>query len=173
MPNRSRNFLDTSIDADTSFLAGWMYADLFLALMVVFLATISFVPQYLSSSIKVNSTYNYVRIFQEPLIVTYDSYDPKLIQKDINYFFKTRGLPNTTDIIYAQIVGGYAKNTEDSSVAIQRALRFSQQLDNSSIPALTNVSTTLSSSSTLAPGRIVVKFTFVTDSEVQQTTNKK
>ena len=168
MVNRSRSVLDTSIDSDTSFLAGWMYADLFLALMVVFLATISFVPEYLSSSNKVNSAYNYVQIFQEPLIVTYDSFDPKQIQKDIDYFLKTRGLPNTTDIIYAQIIGGYAKNTEDSSIAIQRALGFSQQLDGSNIPSLASVSTTLSSSSTLSPGKVAVKFTFVTDSEVQQ-----
>ena len=173
MVDRSRSVLDTSIDSDTSFLAGWMYADLFLALMVVFLATISFVPEYLSSANKVNSAYNYVQIFKEPLIVTYDSYDPKLIQKDIDYFLKTRGLPNTTDAIYAQVIGGYSKDTEDSTVAIQRALRFSQEIDSSGIPALANVSTTLSSSSTLAPGRIALKLTFVTSSDVEQNIGTK
>ena len=149
-----------------------MYADLFLALMVVFLATISFVPAYLSNASKVNSSYNYVKVFKEPLIVVYDSFDSKLIQKDINYFLLTRGLPNTTDIIYAQVIGGYAKENEDSSLAIQRALKFSQQLDASGIPALANVSTTLSASSTLAPGRVAIKFTFVTSSDVQNSPGK-
>ena len=35
---------------DASHLAGWMYADLLLALMVIFLATISFVPNFANSS---------------------------------------------------------------------------------------------------------------------------
>ena len=161
MPYRRRP-INASSDSDTTFLAGWMYADLFLALMVVFLATISFVPAYLSTANKVNSSYNYVKIFKEPLIVVYDSFDAKLLQKDIDYFLKTRGLPNTTDVVYAQIIGGYSKDTEDPTVAIQRALRFSQELDASGIPALASVSTTLSSSSTLPPGRVALKLTFVT-----------
>jgi hypothetical protein len=131
------------------------------------------VPAYLSNAKQVNSTYNYVKVFQEPLISVYDSFDAKLVQKDINYFLTTRGLPNTTDIIYAQVIGGYAKSNEDSSIAIQRALKFSQQLDASGIPALANVSTTLSASSTLAPGRVAVKFTFVTSSGVEQTIGNK
>lgn len=166
MTTKSRRVAYAEENADTSFLAGWMYADLFLALMVVFLATISFVPEYISSSKMVGSTFNYVSVFREPLIVVYDSFDAKLIKKDIDYFLKTRGLPNTTDVIYAQVIGGYAKNTESSSLAIDRALKFSQQLDASDIPALSNVSTTLSSSSTLPPGRITVKFSFAVNSSV-------
>ena len=80
--------------------------------------------------------------------------------KDIAWFLKTRGLPNTTDAVYAQIIGGYSKTNEQQTVAIDRALRFSQLLDQAHIPALANVATTLSSSSTLAPGRIAIKFSF-------------
>ena len=170
MSSRRRPIAYADVNSDTSFLAGWMYADLFLALMVVFLATISFVPEYLSSSTKVGSTYNYVSIFKEPLVVVYDSYDSSLIKKDIDDFLKTRGLPNTTDVLYAQVIGGYAKDTEESTVAIERALKFSQKMDNSDIAALANVSTTLSSSSTLPPGRIAVKFSFAVNTEV---VNKK
>jgi hypothetical protein len=168
MPHRRKALIEADVNSDTSFLAGWMYADLFLALMVVFLATISFVPEYLSNSNKVNSAYNYVQIFKEPLIVVYDSFDPQLIQKDIDYFLKTRGLPNTTDVVYAQIIGGYAKDTEDSTVAIQRALRFSQQLDSAGIRSIGKVSTTLSASSTLSPGKIALKLTFVLNTSVRQ-----
>mgnify|MGYP003353057049 CR=1 FL=1 len=87
MPRRGKELAVATAESDTTFLAGWMYADLFLALMVVFLATISFVPAYLTNARQATSTYNYVKVFQEPLIVVYDSFDSKLIQKDINYFF--------------------------------------------------------------------------------------
>jgi len=55
---------------DASHLAGWMYADLLLALMVIFLATISFVPNFANSSSavptqikQISSGYNYNRGF--------------------------------------------------------------------------------------------------------------
>ena len=166
MRTRKRQITYLDAESDTTFLAGWMYADLFLALMVVFLATISFVPEYLSSATKVGSAYNYVSVFKEPLIVVYDTFDQKLIKKDIEYFLQTRGLPNTTDVLYAQVIGGYSKESENSTDAIDRALKFSQQLDASDIPALTNVATTLSASSTLPPGRIAVKFSFAVSTEV-------
>ena len=42
--------LDSQIEEENAAdQAGWMYADLLLALMVIFLATISFVPQYLDT----------------------------------------------------------------------------------------------------------------------------
>ena len=166
MTNKVRRVTYADPDSDTSFLAGWMYADLFLALMVVFLATISFVPEYISSSRMVGSTFNYVSVFREPLIVVYDSFDSELMKKDIDFFLETRGLPNTTDVLYAQVIGGYAKSTENSSLAIERALKFSQQMDSSDIPALANVATTLSSSSTLSPGRITVKLSFAVNTDV-------
>ena len=92
METRRRKLNNANSNSDTTFLAGWMYADLFLALMVVFLATISFVPAYVSGSTKVGSTYSYVSVYKEPLVVVYDSFDESLIQKDISYFLKTRGL---------------------------------------------------------------------------------
>ena len=160
MPRRRRSVTHSDTQSDTSFLAGWMYADLFLALMVVFLATISFVPTYLTGAKQVGNSYSYVKVFKEPLIVVYDRFDAAQIKKDIDWFLKTRGLPNTTDVVYAQVIGGYSKTNEQSTVAIDRALRFSQQLDASNLAALANVATTLSSSSTLDPGKIAVKFSF-------------
>ena len=47
LPLRKFRMQDSEIqehEEDLLGLAGWMYADLFLALMVIFLATISFVP---------------------------------------------------------------------------------------------------------------------------------
>ena len=169
MPRSRRPISRAHTDTDTSFLAGWMYADLFLALMVVFLATISFVPTYLSGARQVGSSYSYVKIYHEPLIVVYDNFNAAQIKKDIEWFLKTRNLPNTTDAVYAQIIGGYSKTNEQSTVAIDRALRFSQLLDQANLAALSNVATSLSSSSSLDPGKIAVKFSFAQEVAVTKT----
>ena len=55
---RARLHEASTLDDDMSDKAGWMYADLFLALMVIFLATISFVPEIKAA----NENSNQVRI---------------------------------------------------------------------------------------------------------------
>jgi len=50
---RSNRFNDAD---DLTGLAGWMYTDLLLALMVIFLATISFVPQIYGTITSSSST---------------------------------------------------------------------------------------------------------------------
>ncbi|CAB4625156.1 unannotated protein [freshwater metagenome] len=74
---------------DASHLAGWMYADLLLALMVIFLATISFVPNLSTSSSavttqikQISSGYNYNR----GLSLVYNGFNSKLIAGDIANF---------------------------------------------------------------------------------------
>jgi hypothetical protein len=89
---------------DASHLAGWMYADLLLALMVIFLATISFVPNFTNSSAavttqikQISSGYNYNR----GLSLVYNGFDSNLIMKDIENFKVKEGLPADAEIIYA------------------------------------------------------------------------
>ena len=64
-------------DEDVSFLAGWMYADLFLAMMVVFLATVTFIPEYIGrlDQSATNSAYNYQKIYEKPMVVAYEGFD--------------------------------------------------------------------------------------------------
>lgn len=151
-----------SSEEDVTFLAGWMYADLFLALMVVFLATISFVPTYFGSSSgsSLNAEYNYTKVYGTPLIAVYNEFNQDQIQEDIVSFLAAKGLPATSDVVYIQIVGGYDKVTESSGEAIQRALSFSKQLDMAQIPLLKNVATNLSASSSIAPGQVAIKYSF-------------
>lgn len=149
-------------EEDVTFLAGWMYADLFLALMVVFLATISFVPTYFGSSAgsSVNAEYNYTKVYGTPLVVVYNEFNANRIENDIKNYLAEKGLPPTSDVVFAQIVGGYNKVTETSGQAIQRALAFSKQLDIADLPLLSNVATSLGSASSIAPGQVAVKFSF-------------
>ncbi len=153
---------DRASEEDVTFLAGWMYADLFLALMVVFLATISFVPTYFGSNsgLSVNAEYNYTKTFGTPLVTVYNEFNANRIESDITNFLISKNLPLTSDVVYAQIVGGYDKNTESSAQAIERALAFSRQIDMAQVPLLSNVATSLGSSSSIAPGQVAVKFSF-------------
>lgn len=149
---------------DDSLLAGWMYADLFLALMVVFLATVTFIPQYLGrlDQTATNSAYNYQEIYKKPMLVVYQEFNADLIRRDIQAFLQSQNLSAESQIIYAQIVGPYDPRTETTSEAINRARKFSEKLDLANADLLKNASTTFSSTTSIATNRIAVKFTFAT-----------
>jgi len=149
---------------DVTFLAGWMYADLFLAMMVVFLATISFVPEYFGNNNKsTEDAYNYTQIYKKPMIATYEGFNGDRIVADIRAFILDNNLPPDTEIVYAQIIGSYDKNLESSSDAIFRAQQFSTKIDLSNNTLLYNASTTFSSTTSVPVNRIVVKFTFASN----------
>lgn len=154
----------SSRDVDESFLAGWMYADLFLALMVVFLATVTFIPEYLGrlDQSATNSAFVYQEIYKEPMVVVYEGFDGNLIKRDINAFLKSERLTNDSKIIYVQVVGSYDPKMEDRIVAIERAQQFSKKLDLFLVDYFANPSTTLSTTTSIPKNRVVVKFTFAT-----------
>ena len=157
-------------EEDASHLAGWMYADLLLALMVIFLATISFVPQFTGNSNALadpnTPEYSYSKIFDESMNTLYESFSAANIQADIARFKSSHGLPSDADIVYAQYVGGYSAGSEKPSAAIARALAFSQKLDTAKHDLLASAATTLSSSNVLKANQIIVRFTFATPSKI-------
>jgi len=154
-----------SEEEDVSFLAGWMYADLFLAMMVIFLATVTFIPEYLGKldQTATNSAYNYKEIYNKPMVVAYDGFDPKQIEQDVAAFLRAEKLSQDSDIIYVQIVGPYDPNTESAADAITRAQNFSRKLDMVESGLFMNASTTLSSTTSIPTNRIALKFTFATN----------
>lgn len=154
------------VEEDLTGQAGWMYTDLMLALMVVFLATISFVPQYMGSGSDKNVSYTYSKVFDESMNALYESFSLSHIQSDIARFKSTHGLSADSDIVYAQYVGGYVAGSESPSAAIARALAFSQKLDNSAHELLANAATTLSSSTVLTKNQVIIRFTFATYSKL-------
>lgn len=117
---------------DITLLAGWMYADLLLGLMVIFLATISFVPlnNYMSKSL-VKADYKQTDKalnFNRGISLVYKNIDAKSIAKDIDAFKRREGLDNNSEIIFVQILGGYDQATESQSVGRNRALIYSFKL---------------------------------------------
>ena len=162
---------ERSRDADDSLLAGWMYADLFLGLMVVFLATVTFIPEFLGglNSSATNTSYKYREVYAKPFMAVYENLNVEQINRDITRFKIAEALPTDSVIVTAQIIGSYNKDTEDSSAAIFRAQRISQEIDKSNFNFLDNASTTLSSTNSLPANRFVLKFTFATEVGVKST----
>jgi hypothetical protein len=149
---------------DASQLAGWMYADLLLALMVIFLATISFVPNLSTSSSavttqikQISSGYNYNR----GLSLVYNGFDSKLISDDIASFKVQEGLPEDAEIIYAQILGGFDLKTESADDGKLRALEFSIKLSKDNPQLFATAATNLGSNLLLKPDEIALRLTFV------------
>jgi hypothetical protein len=151
---------------DTTAQAGWMYADLFLALMVVFLATISFVPTFNGNQNLVqknqlgSAEFTYSQIYNKHLDILYDNFDSILITQDVAQFLVREKLPPATDIVFAQVIGGYDSKTEQPTVAIDRAVAFSNQLDKKIPDLLKHAASTMSSSKTINPTQVVLRLTF-------------
>jgi hypothetical protein len=141
-----------------------MYADLLLALMVIFLATISFVPNLSNSSSSVttqikqiSSGYNY----NKGLSLVYNGFDSKLIADDIASFKVKEGLPEDAEIIYAQILGGFELKTESADDGKLRALEFSIKLSKDNPQLFASAATNLGSNLVLKPNEIALRLTFV------------
>jgi hypothetical protein len=166
---------DLETPEDISGLAGWMYSDLILGLMVIFLATISFVPQFYGTLIgapnSANSTgaptYQYSQYYDEVMVAVYDSADPQEIRKDVEEFLIQNKLPINSIIVSAQIVGAYDPATEDSTAAINRALEFSKSIDASDPALFASASNTLSSTRSITTSQVVLRLMFVAEIDVQ------
>ena len=151
-------------EEDSSNLAGWMYADLLLALMVIFLATISFVPNLAntSDSVKsqikqISSGYNY----NKGLSLVYREFNSEAVKNDIAEFKKREGLPEDAEIIYAQILGGFDVKTENSEIGKMRALKFSVEISRENPDLFANASINLGSNLLLKSDEIALRLTFV------------
>lgn len=150
---------------DSTLLAGWMYADLLLGLMVIFLATISFIPEnnFISKSL-VKATYKQVDKafnFNRGISLVYDKFDAKGLTQDINAFKKREGLDNNAEIIFTQILGGFDPKTESEDIGRNRALIYSFQLAKETSGLFAKTSVTAGGDSNLKPGQIALRLTFV------------
>ena len=152
-------------EEDATLLAGWMYADLLLGLMVIFLATISFVPidNFVSKSL-VKATYKQVDKafnFNRGLSLVYDKFDAKSLEADIEAFKKREGLDNNSEIIFAQILGGYDPKTENVETGRNRALVYSFSLTQDQNGLFNNASVTAGGDPGLKKDEIALRLTFV------------
>jgi hypothetical protein len=160
-----RKRIDPGHEEDSTLLAGWMYADLLLGLMVIFLATISFVPldNFISKSL-VKATYKQVDKafnFNRGLSLVYDKFDAKSLEADIEAFKKREGLDNDSEIIFAQILGGFDPKTENVETGRNRALVYSFSLTQDQNGLFRNASVTAGGEEGLKKDQIALRLTFV------------
>ena len=161
---RSSNFISEAGE-DVTDKAGWMYADLFLALMVIFLATISFVPELTnlpgtSTGAKVQSIQLKNVNYSAGLVTEYQVFSLPTIQGDVAAFKKDQGLKADDEIIYVQIIGGYDPKKEKASAGTVAAIGFSVKLRDKGGALFSNSAVSISTSDQIPSGSVALRMTF-------------
>jgi hypothetical protein len=155
-----RKAIARPVEEDATSLGGWLFADSFLALMVIFLATISFVPT-LGGAVSGNSNIgniagvNYVK----GLNLAYESFDANQIAADINSFAVKEKISTNPKVLYVSIVGGFNSATQSEADGRFQALLFSAKLKASKLDNFADTKIDLGSSNLIKPGQIVMRLT--------------
>jgi len=130
--------------------------------MVVFLATISFVPA-LGGGFKGNATINVGNLagknISNGLIFAYEAFDAARIKKDFTEVLTTQKLAPSTKVLYVKIVGGYNAKSESADQGTVRALAFSVQLRQAGLPAFSEARIDLGNSKLIKPNQVVMRIT--------------
>lgn len=149
---------------DLTGLSGWMYTDLLLALVVVFLATITFVPNLDSTGrsgiVSGDSIFSYSKTIDKPLNLLIEDQQIPDIPALIEGFKSQEGISPSAVVVYLQIVGSYNDRMELQSEAVARALSLSQILDQQFPELFQAAATTFSTTSTIPSNQVVVRIIF-------------
>jgi hypothetical protein len=160
----SSQLIETEED-DLSGLAGWMYTDLLVGLMVIFLATITFVPNGNffkgdSADASQNTVYSYSRVVKEPLSLLIENEQLPDVPTIIKDFLEQNKIAPDATVVYVQIVGSYNEKLETPDLAVSRALTLSQKLENRYPEIIKTASTTFSRTTSIPSNQVVLRFVF-------------
>ena len=166
---------------DATSVAGWVFADLLLLLSIIFLTSISFAVPSSSeeSSLGVDNSAGVVSALpidegftMNPLTdgfnFFYTEFDRDKLNQDLRNYFETRGLPANTDVIYAQLVGGYIEGVEGSDSGTMAALKYSIELAKADISAFEKASIDLLTSNRIPSGVVALRLTFAPPLEFKE-----
>jgi len=158
---------------DLSGLAGWMYTDLLVGLMVIFLATITFVPEgnFFKSGTtpgSENTVYSYSRVVKDPLSLLIENEQLPDIPTIIKDFLEQKNLAPDSNVVYVQIVGSYNEKLETPEQAVSRALSLSQKLEKAYPELIKAASTTFSRTTSIPTNQVVLRFVFAEKVTVSQ-----
>ena len=165
---RARSSSNVSVDDDMSDKAGWLYADLFLALMVIFLATISFVPEIRASdknanevriqSSEVEQTTNFN--FDRGLTLLLKTPEGQTVSSQVKRFIAAEKLPNSAQVVFMKVIGGYEANTGGESAATTRAIEFGMKLKKNNVSLFGNATMSIDVSSSIPGDQVALVLTF-------------
>ena len=148
-----RNRRVTRQEEDATEQAGWLFADSFLALMIIFLATISFVPD-------LKNVEGTTKIYTEALTLTYDNYDPDRVKADIVDFLNKKNFALSSKVVFARIIGG-GPDIQDDTNGYLRALKFSLDLQRDEVLYFQETRFDIQSSKLVANNSILMQLTFM------------
>ena len=148
-----------SVTDDVTAQAGWLFADSFLGLMVIFLATISFVPFLITDRPAIAGSGGNS---DHALILVYDSYDLNLIESDIKKYIREQGFDVTSRVIYAQISGYYNSKLETERSGYIRALAFGSKLKQVQDRYFQDLEIKLAANPSLKPNQVMLRLTLGT-----------
>ena len=153
------------IGEDLSAQAGWMFADLLLALAVIFLATISFVPSKDAIPTNIlNQAATDGRTVVNKNSIALKSFDERTILMAMQKYAADNHLPADYRITSVTVVGGYDSKTETPDRGTQTALQYAAGIASLNLPQFKNTSTILASSSSVGPGQAVLNLTISSSS---------
>jgi len=150
---RVRNRRVARHEEDATEQAGWLFADSFLALMIIFLATISFVPD-------LKNVEGTTKIYTEALTLTYDNYDPDRIKADIVDFLNKKNFALSSKVVFARIIGG-GPEIQDDTNGYLRALKFSLDLQRDEVLYFMETRFDIQSSKLVANNSVLMQLTFM------------
>ena len=169
-----------SYKTSANFLAGWMFADLLLALSVIFLATISFQSEKIIStspeavfgiSGEVEELREAKEIGEETsqieflaqgegLRLEYSEFNPDQIRKDIESYLLKNYSSINYEAIYLQAIGGYDEVNEQSDMGSLRAMDFVINLRKAQFLYTKRASIDISTSANIESGKTVLRIVF-------------
>lgn len=155
---------------DISGLAGWVYTDLLLGLMVVFLATITFIPQG-RILVDKSAVQTYSEIVKTPLAVRYSSFDIAQIKRDIAEFTVKQGIKDSYKIARLEIIGSYDPSKEEPSAGIARAVEINSKITSADPKLLLFGTTSLGTFADKSTQNFVLEFTFQVTIQVLRNNN--
>ena len=151
------------VGEDVTDKAGWMYADLFLALMVVFLATISFVPDLRSAPTSASATEGTAvasTAMGQGGQLQYATFDPVKLKADIEAYKKENNLSKSSNIVYVQTIGGFDRATQNINDGTVTAVNFSLQMKNALPEYFTQAAFKIATDSGLPKNTVAIRFVF-------------
>jgi hypothetical protein len=160
MPRNIRSTA-TQVGEDVTDKAGWMYADLFLALMVIFLATISFVPEFraaptsnVEGTTVASSTMTKGGNFQ------YSGFDPEKLKADIAKYRLENNLSAASKIVYVQVSGGYDSAKQNVNAGTVTAISFSVNMKKDLPELFNSADFKIDTSADLGPNSVSLRIVF-------------
>ena len=139
--------------------SGWVFADLLIALSVIFLATISFVPSGSSGNPSTSAEVSMSgQVRSQGFSKIYEGVDVEQLNRDLAAFRSVRGISDAVPLMHLQFVS--AADGSESGSGILLALQFSIAVKESEPWVDRNITTGLSTSEELQKGQVLVRAVF-------------